>query len=130
MTANQITVHPSTVSIPTPLYKLGQRVKWQVKENDKPASNESFFGIVTEQAYRIDCESSNWQYTMAITVAKVDSNDAHWYAGEYCFDLDEHHLTACENYEYYRKGGIDERIHRALKDAHKEKDKRRAFTAA
>jgi hypothetical protein len=100
MNANSLTVYPSTVSIPAPLYKLGQQVRWDGSSDDVDACpTDSFIGIITELNYRVDCDASNWQYTMAITVAKRDGWLVDFYAGDYSFDVDEHLLTVCTKYE-------------------------------
>jgi hypothetical protein len=94
MTINQITVHPSTVSIPVPLYRLGQQVQWNKSDNEDKSPNHFLTGVVIEMNYRIDCDASNWQYSMAVTTAKVNGISVDWYAGENCFDVDEQYLNA------------------------------------
>ncbi|MCC5646384.1 hypothetical protein LC607_26400 [Nostoc sp. CHAB 5824] len=97
MTVNQATVHPSTVLIPAPKYKLGQRVEWNKADNDAVLTNQSFTGIITEQTFRTDYEISKWQYTIAITTARVNGSLVDWYADDSCFDLDECFLSACHS---------------------------------
>ncbi|MEH2139456.1 hypothetical protein [Nostoc sp.] len=99
MTTNQLTVYPSIVSIPAPLHKLGQQVKWDATDDVDAVLGDSFVGIITELNYRIDCDASNWQYTMAITIAKRNSVLVDFYTGDYCFDIDEHLLTVCTKWE-------------------------------
>ncbi|OYE02135.1 hypothetical protein [Nostoc sp. 'Peltigera membranacea cyanobiont' 232] len=99
MTVNLLSVYSSTVSIPAPLYKLGQQVRWDGSAMPEAIEDDSFMGIITELNYRIDCDASNWQYTMAITTAKRSGFLVDFYVGEYSFDIDEHFLTVCTKYE-------------------------------
>lgn len=94
MTVNQITVHPSTALIPAPKYNLGQEVKWTSKEHPEV---HNFKGIVIEQVYRVNHKGGYWQFTTAITLAKVAGLPVDWYAGEYSYDLEENDLNTCEN---------------------------------
>ncbi|MEH1853450.1 MAG: hypothetical protein V7L11_17680, partial [Nostoc sp.] len=71
------TENPSTVSIPAPIYKLGQEVNWEKEWDGEAIPGRLFTGNITELVYRIDCEASSWEYTMAITSA---------YQGEHFLD--------------------------------------------
>ncbi|MFN6480949.1 hypothetical protein [Nostoc sp. DedQUE07] len=84
MTANEATVHPSTVSIPSPVHKLGQVVRWV---GDSSNDTRIFKGVIIEQVYRVDAESSYWQYTAAVVSATQQGTPIYDYFGEYFYDL-------------------------------------------
>ncbi|WP_445628427.1 hypothetical protein [Nostoc sp. DSM 114167] len=92
MTVIQQTVHPSTISIPSPLYRIGQRVEWI--DGEHPFVCE-FTGIVTGQTYRIDCIGGNWRFTMVITNATTAGQLQNHYIGGHYPDVDENRLRAC-----------------------------------
>ncbi|MFN6486604.1 MULTISPECIES: hypothetical protein [unclassified Nostoc] len=90
MTANQVTVHPSTVSIPAPIHKLGQVVRWTSRcTSYSGGSIRVFKGVIIEQVLRVDAESSYWQYTAAVITATQQGRPIYDYfdSGEYFYDL-------------------------------------------
>ncbi|MEH2265598.1 hypothetical protein [Nostoc sp.] len=89
MTANQLSVQPSTVLIPAPLFSIGELVSW----NDEHRSHKSFQGVVVQQSYCNDYRGGNWRYTMAITVAEISGEPVSYHAGNFGFDVPEHILT-------------------------------------
>ncbi|MEH2211332.1 hypothetical protein [Nostoc sp.] len=89
MTVNQATVHSSTVSIPAPLYKIGQQVEW--KDGEYSIVHE-FTGIVTGQTCRIDCEGSKWSFAIAITKATRDGRLLDSHIGGHFADVAENRL--------------------------------------
>ncbi|MDF5707757.1 MAG: hypothetical protein PUP90_08780 [Nostoc sp. S4] len=86
MSAIQLSVHPSTVLVAAPLYKLGQRIYW-IQESENFTLH--FSGIITEQVYRIDHNGGHWEFTASNTIAKNKGKIAPSFCGEDCYDLIE-----------------------------------------
>ncbi|MEH2125279.1 hypothetical protein [Nostoc sp.] len=96
MSANQVSVHPSVVSIPAPLYKIGQQVDWTMGEFFEV---REFTGIVTGQTYRIDYMGGKWEYNMAITKAVSAGKFLKFHVGGHYSNVAESRLSACIEHE-------------------------------
>ncbi|MEH2195670.1 MAG: hypothetical protein V7K98_23930 [Nostoc sp.] len=100
MTVNLNSVHPSTVSIPAPLFNLGQLVTWNCETSTSPVY-DSFEGVVVQQSYRNNWKGGSWGYTMAITVAKRHGIIVDLYVGDFAFDIQENDLTNDDRVDPY-----------------------------
>ncbi|MEH2177929.1 hypothetical protein [Nostoc sp.] len=80
------------MSIPAPLYKIGQQVEWI--DGDYPSVCE-FTGIVTGQTYCIDYKGGIWKFTMAITGAIITGKLQPSYIGGNYPNVNEDRLRAC-----------------------------------